>query len=154
MGWARCRWNKKFFSHTLPAFVENGLLSEGGKIWLPNLDCIEEQISEHKNILEKYFKIDLPKNYRSNPLYEATEFVEHELLRCPDHLTNETQIRPLLDYSQTPFYCLTRRFSGDECESPKSTTRRKNTRKISEILDYDSSTSTPIKFPRRETQKR
>jgi hypothetical protein len=26
---------------------------------------------------------------------------------CPDHLVNANQIKPLLDYSATPFYCLT-----------------------------------------------
>lgn len=41
-----------------------------------------------------------------NPLYAATEKVEIELLMCPDALTNETQLRPLLNFSDSPFYVL------------------------------------------------
>ncbi|RYH23644.1 hypothetical protein EON65_17650 [archaeon] len=41
-----------------------------------------------------------------NPLYKATELVERELLTCPDKLTNETQLRPLLALSAYPFYVL------------------------------------------------
>jgi len=43
-----------------------------------------------------------------NPLYKATENVEAELLKCPDHLTNETQIAPLTNFSTTPFFVLKR----------------------------------------------
>ena len=41
-----------------------------------------------------------------NPLYAATEYVEEELDRCPDSLTNITQIKPLVDFSETPFCSL------------------------------------------------
>jgi hypothetical protein len=39
-------------------------------------------------------------------LYRATEDVEKELLMCPDALTNETQMRPLYDFSDEPFCVL------------------------------------------------
>ncbi len=46
-----------------------------------------------------------------NPLYLATENVEKELLMCPDALTNETQLRPLLNFSAQPFCVLELRAS-------------------------------------------
>lgn len=46
-----------------------------------------------------------------NPLYRATEKVEKELLMCPDALTNETQLRPLLNFSNEPFCVLELRSS-------------------------------------------
>ncbi len=109
MGWARERWTDKFFSITLPAFAKEGLLPFGGKIWLPNLDCVEESIADFCGILSQYFEISYEKDPRANPLYLATEDVEAELLRCPDALTNVTQIRPLNNFSETPFCVLTRK---------------------------------------------
>ncbi len=82
------------------------MILPGGKIWLPNLDCIQEQLDDNKSLLAPYFDIKLVKECASNPLYFATDNVEKELLRCPDTLTNETQIRPLLDFSDHPFYVL------------------------------------------------
>lgn len=41
----------------------------------------------------------------------ATENVEKELLMCPDALTNETQLRPLLNFSAQPFCVLELRAS-------------------------------------------
>lgn len=98
----------------------------GGKIWLPNLSCIEESIKENKILLEQSFQIAVVSDVNKNPLYQATEYVTEELLLCPDNLTNETQMKPLLAYSSSPFYMLT----------------LKETRKIS-------APSTPKKSPRR-----
>ena len=50
-----------------------------------------------------------------NPLYLATEGVEEALLLCPDALTNDTQLRPLLHYSEYPFYRL-------QLRNPRDTT--------------------------------
>jgi hypothetical protein len=43
-----------------------------------------------------------------NPLYKVTNdsTIEKELLRCPDILTNTTQLKPLLNFSSHPFYQL------------------------------------------------
>lgn len=89
--------------------AENDLLKIGGQIWLPNLECVEDSINEFRAEIGKYYTIEAVGNPHLNPLYAATETVEQELLRCPDSLTNETQLRPLLSYSNTPFLMLTRR---------------------------------------------
>ena len=90
--------------------AENNLLKKGGQLWLPNLECVEESIDEFRDEILKYYTILALDDPMLNPLYAATETVEQELLRCPDSLTNETQLRPLLSYSKTPFLVLTRRF--------------------------------------------
>lgn len=89
--------------------AENDLLKVGGKLWLPNLDCVQCSLDEFKSDIERYYTIEKVEDPMRNPLYAATENVEAELLRCPDSLTNETQIRPLLIYSKTPFLALSRR---------------------------------------------
>ena len=109
IGWARERWTSNFWRITLPMLAENDLLKIGGKVWLPNLECVEDSINEFRAEIEKYYTVEAVANPHLNPLYAATETVEQELLRCPDSLTNETQLRPLLSYSNTPFLALTRR---------------------------------------------
>ena len=89
--------------------AENNLLKKGGKLWLPNLDCVQCSLDEFSSEITKYFEIERVEDPMKNPLYAATENVEDELLRCPDALTNETQIRPLLIYSKAPFLALCRR---------------------------------------------
>ena len=89
--------------------AENDLLKIGGKIWLPNLECVEDSINEFRVEINRYYTVEAVADPHLNPLYAATETVEQELLRCPDSLTNETQLRPLLSYSNTPFLVLTRR---------------------------------------------
>lgn len=82
------------------------MLAKGCQIWLPNLQCIEESLTDFHNELIPYFEITKVTNPLLNPLYLATEDVEKELLLCPDALTNETQIKPLLNFSNEPFYSL------------------------------------------------
>ena len=89
--------------------AENDILMKGGKLWLPNLDCVQCSIDDFRAEIEKYYIIEAVEDPNLNPLYAATECVEAELLRCPDSLTNETQLRPLLIYSKTPFLALSRR---------------------------------------------
>jgi hypothetical protein len=81
-------------------------LAKGCKIWLPNLHCIEESLKDFYGELSPYFIIRREANALKNPLYRATEDVEEELLMCPDALTNETQMRPLYDFSSEPFCVL------------------------------------------------
>lgn len=144
VGWARERWNVKFFSSTLPAFASSNRLLSGGKIWLPNLDCIEEQLKEYNDVLSKYYKIYLVSDSLENPLYKATEDCEKELLRCPDILTNTTQIQPLLNYSDSPFFVLELKDDIKETPSTPKTTRA--SKRTIDSLDTDSSISSgPIK---------
>jgi hypothetical protein len=106
VGWARERWTDPLFTKTFPTLATSGYLAKGCKIWLPNLQCIEESLSDFYGELSPYFIIRRESNPLSNPLYRATEDVEKELLMCPDALTNETQMRPLYDFSQEPFCVL------------------------------------------------
>ena len=46
--------------------------------------------------------------------------VTTELLRCPDKLTNETQMRPLLNHSKTPFIVLHRRKPPTAARAPRA----------------------------------
>jgi hypothetical protein len=84
----------------------SGYLAKGCKIWLPNIQCIDESVTDFYNDLNPYFVIRKEVEPKNNPLYLATEDVEKELLKCPDALTNETQIRPVYDFSDSPFYVL------------------------------------------------
>lgn len=106
MGWARERWSDPLFTKTFPTLAASGYLAKGCKIWLPNLQCIEESLSDFYADLLPYFIIRREENALKNPLYRATEDVEEELLMCPDALTNETQMRPLYDFSNEPFCVL------------------------------------------------
>ena len=84
----------------------SGLLLKDCSIWLPNLQCIEESLTDFHEYLAPYYDITKEKDPKLNPLYLATEDVEDDLLLCPDALTNDTQLRPLLNYSDYPFYRL------------------------------------------------
>jgi hypothetical protein len=152
------------------------LLPAGGKIWLPNLDCIQEQLDDNKVLLAPYFDIKLVKDSKTNPLYRATDNVEEELLRCPDILTNETQIRPLLDHSDHPFYVLEVKSNNTSTEESSvhivtpTPTRSRNPAVKKEVVPIvrgrrapkrgyvsdstsESEPSTPIKRPTRRTNK-
>ena len=94
------------FTNTLPTLAQSGYLAKGCKIWLPNLQCIEDSLSDFAGELNPYFVIRREGSAKENPLYRATENVEKELLMCPDALTNETQLRPLLNFSDKPFCVL------------------------------------------------
>jgi hypothetical protein len=73
------------------------------------LDCVQCSIDDFHNEISKYYSWETVENPHENPLYAATETVTDELLRCPDMLTNATQILPLLVNSSAPFLVLTRR---------------------------------------------
>lgn len=93
----------------MPELAEQNIIKKGGKLWLPNLDCVQCSIDDFHNEISRYYSWETVDNPQENPLYAATETVTDELLRCPDMLTNETQIRPLLVNSSAPFLVLTRR---------------------------------------------
>jgi hypothetical protein len=93
----------------LPELAEQNIIKKGGKLWLPNLDCVQCSIDDFHNEISRYYSWETRDDPKENPLYAATETVTDELIRCPDMLTNETQIRPLLVNSSAPFLVLTRR---------------------------------------------
>lgn len=102
------------------------MLAENGTIWLPNLTCITDPIDRHLSVLEPYFDVFFVENPKKNPLYRATELVDSDLLRCPDALTNETQLRPLLAHSHQPFVALVLKRDWEKTllETPVSTPRK------------------------------
>jgi hypothetical protein len=53
--------------------------------------------------LSKFFNWHSVRDPMTNPLYAATERVTDKLLQCPDMITNQTQLPPLLIYSDDPF---------------------------------------------------
>lgn len=105
-GWARDRWSAKFWSETIVLFAINNVLVLGGKIWIPNIPCVQESLNNYSSVIRDYYRIIEIHNALENPLCAATETVTYELLQCPDALTNETQLEPLHNIS--PFLCLVR----------------------------------------------
>lgn len=103
VGWARERWTDNLFIKTLPLIAKEGLLCKGGKILLPYLNCIRDSLAEFEEYLYPYYSITLQSDPKKNSLYLATEDVTDALLLCPDTLTNETQVAPLFNFSDTPF---------------------------------------------------
>jgi hypothetical protein len=158
VGWARTRWTQRFFYKTIPAFVQEGILSTGGKLWLPHLENITQEIEEYSEIIQAYYKIELVANCQENPLYRATEDVTEELLRCPDNLTNATQVQPLWNHSKYPFVLLTvkdeasRNAPLSQREKLPWTSLVSSSKKLSTPIPYDSTpTSTPVKRKRGPT---
>jgi hypothetical protein len=88
---------------------DTNLLRKGGKVWLPNLECVHDSIDKFRDVIERHYTIEVVGDPMLNPLYAATETVETQLLRCPDVVTNVTQLPPLLVYSANAFVLLTRR---------------------------------------------
>lgn len=91
-GWTNTRWTTKFFTETLPGFLEHKLLKKNGSIWLPNCPYVDEMVTAHTSHLSNYYDWFAIKRPTNNPLYEATDDVNHLLMQCPDRLTNENQI--------------------------------------------------------------
>jgi hypothetical protein len=108
---------------------------------MPYIDCVQESLDDHSDILSRFYTWETVEDSMKNPLYAATENVEKELLSCPDALTNETQIRPLLQYSNTPFIVLRRR---DTILSPLNVTP-KSKRSVEGL-----SSISPAKYSRTE----
>ena len=128
-GWARERWTENFFELTIPKFAE--ILKDGGTIWLPHLEVTRELLICHYDTLHINYDIDYVEDPEENPLYKATETVEDELLRCPDKLINDTQLKPLLEYSESPFICLTKRKQQKLVNKMKNLTPNKSPKKVS-----------------------
>jgi len=118
---------------------------QGCSIWLPHLQCIEESLTDFYDYLIPYYIITKEKDPKLNPLYLATEDVEEALLQCPDALTNDTQLRPLLNYSDCPFYRLELRNPIDMTPAvvtPTSSKKKRQYRSSSILLnEYDASAS-------------
>ena len=74
----------------------DGLLKVGGRLILPCLQNIKQGIEDNKMLIAKHYTISYLSNPGDNPLYVATDMVESVLLQCPDAVTNETQLPPLL----------------------------------------------------------
>ena len=106
MGWARERWTDNLFIKTLPLIAKEGLLKKRGQILLPYLNCIQDSLVEFEEYIFPYYSTSFHSDPKANSLYLATEDVEKELLLTPDTLTNETQVAPLLHFSDTPFVVL------------------------------------------------
>jgi len=102
------------------------LLSKNGKVWLPNLKCIEESLEDFNVIITEYFDISLVSDALENPLFLATENVEKQLLLCPDNLTNKTQIKPLLANSSKPFYVLTLKKNRNQPSTPQRGSKKRS----------------------------
>jgi hypothetical protein len=104
-GWVNTRWTEKFFSITLPFFIEKKLLKENGQIWLPNNLYVQEMVQKYSEHLLKYYNYENIFEPKKNPLYEATDIAREKLLLCPDNITNETQIPYLTSSSGGAFLC-------------------------------------------------
>jgi hypothetical protein len=111
-GWAASRWTDNFFEETIPAFAESNRIVAGGQVWLPYLDCVRAAVEQKfAGVIGKHYAVRLvsKNDVMENPLYAATSRVREQLLECPEAYTNETQLKPLLAFSDTPFLVLTRR---------------------------------------------
>lgn len=105
-GWANVRWSESFFKSTLPAFVATNRLSQDGVLWLPHIRHVDEMLEKFGNVLSECYEWKLVNSADMCPLYAATDKVTEQLLRTPDFMTNESQLKPLLDM---PFYELKRK---------------------------------------------
>jgi hypothetical protein len=101
VGWARTRWNIAFFRDTLPALTS--LLSPSGSIWLPYNLVVHDMIANFAHLLQNHFTSHLIHNPFDSLLFLATQRVQQQLERCPDNITNATQLPHLL---HTPFLVL------------------------------------------------
>ena len=115
VGWARERWTDGFFEDTMPQLVQNNILSPGGKIWLPNLECIRASIEKFRVTIDEYYTVYPVLDPRENPLYVASENACDELLRCPEGgLNNLSQLQPILAQASFPFFALVSNVSHQE----------------------------------------
>lgn len=119
------------------------MLAPDARIWLPNLQCIEESIESFSAYLEPYFTIRLEHNPSLNPLYVATDRAEEDLLLCPDLITNETQVLPILEHARDGalFYVLQLKPSAELGSLASSPTEKTSgtKRSGSTVADYSSS---------------
>ena len=92
---------------------------------MPFLECVQVAIDENESILRHHYTWEKVSDPLLNPLYAASENVTEELLRCPDKLTNETQLRPLFENSNTPFIVFRRVAFNSNLQTPSK--RGRNT---------------------------
>lgn len=108
-GWTAFRWTDNFFRHSLPYLAEKNIICEGGLIWLPHVDHVHKMMEKYRLELEEHFIWQSVHDPTRNPLFRATDNVVADLRKCPDNMTNETQLRPLLaNDDHAPFYILER----------------------------------------------
>lgn len=115
--WSKVRWGSKFFKETLPLWAKNGMLRNyvagqaASTVWLPNIQHVDEMLTQHAAVLSPHFIIEAVAEPRENPLYNATSLPHcHEkLLLCREKIVNETQLPYLEAYSGKPFFRLTLR---------------------------------------------
>lgn len=105
VGWVNTRWTEKFFTQTLPFFLEKNVLKPTGAIWIPNNSYVGEMIMKHYDVLFQHYAWSIIKDPELNPLYSSTENVTEQLLLCPDNITNATQIRHIESSPGGPFIC-------------------------------------------------
>jgi len=81
-GWNSYRWNEAFIAATLIQFVKKGTLAWMGKIFLPNMKCINEYIDKNISLLNTVFTITLikKKDINSNPLVLGTFNIDNKLV--------------------------------------------------------------------------
>jgi hypothetical protein len=97
-GYVQERWKEKFFSESLPLLGQD-ILTAGGEVWLPNMHYVQTMLDKHRDKLVNWYRWEAVADPNRNPLYQATQLVDHMLNRCPDGRTNETQLSPLKDVS-------------------------------------------------------
>lgn len=105
-GWTAARWTERFFSETLPRWASSGIIHPSeGVVWLPHVSHTAEMVTKYESKLLEFFEIEFESDPLKNPLYRATDSksIVKELRRCPDNLTNETQLVHLLAHSDEPF---------------------------------------------------
>lgn len=92
VGWARDRWTDGFFAETLPELAKRNVISVGGKVWLPNLQCIIESIDRFREYINEFYTVLAVADPMQNPLFVATENAYDEMMRCPNPPSNKAQL--------------------------------------------------------------
>ena len=133
MGWARERWTPNFFSDTIPFF--RNLLNPDGKIWLPYLNFIDENLHG----IDKYYSQKAVKDPKKNPLFRATARVVNKLRKCPEILDNSNQLKPLCVDSEYPFCVLTK---IDKINTP----RKCNNSSMNDVFEEEDISATRLEF--------
>ena len=105
-GYVNTRWTEGFFKNTLPLIAMEKVLSDDGELWLPHVYYVEQMLQKYCDELSVHYDWFLVNDPKKNPLYLATDNVEHLLLKCPDRRTNQNQILPLKEISDDIFFVL------------------------------------------------
>ena len=92
VGWARDRWTDGFFAETLPELAKRNVISVGGKVWLPNLQCIIESIDRFREYINEFYTVLAVADPMQNPLFVATENAYDEMIQCPNPPSNKAQL--------------------------------------------------------------